>query len=293
VALPPLHTLRVFEAAARHRSFTRAARELHVTHGAVSRQIKALAGFVGAPLFVRAGRDMLPTPAAAALRDAVAAAFAHLDEALVAAAGRAPARPLVVSVLPSFAARWLVTRLPDFAARHPDIDVLLRATPIAEELGDGVDVVVRYGRGGWPGLEAVCLFREELFPVCSPRFRGGRLPRRPRDLLAVPLLHDVDEPWELWLRAMGVLQPAPRAGLSFNDSSHLLAAAVAGQGVALARSVLAADEIAAGRLVRVGRGVPARRAYYAAWPRRGADPRVTAFVRWLMAIKRARRTRLG
>ncbi len=284
MALPPLHTLRVFEAAARHRSFTRAARELHVTHGAVSRQVKALAEFLGAPLFVRRGRDMVPTPAAAALLESVAAAFQKLEEALATAAGRRPARPLVISVLPSFAARWLVTRLPDFAARHPDIDVLLRATPAVEELGDGVDMVVRYGRGGWRGLETVRLFPEELFPVCSPRFRNGRLPRRPRDLLSVPLLHDIDAPWELWLRAVGVAEPAPRAGLSFSDSSHLLAAAMAGQGVALARSVLAADELAAGRLVRVGRGVPARRAYYAAWPRRNADPRVDAFVRWLVAI---------
>jgi LysR family glycine cleavage system transcriptional activator len=284
--LPPLHTLRVFEAAARHRSFTRAAFELHVTHGAVSRQIKALAELVGAPLFDRRGRDMVPTPAASALMDSVAAAFRKLEEALAVAAGRRPGRPLVVSVLPSFAARWLVTRLPDFAARHPDIDVLLRATQAAEDPGDGVDAVVRYGRGGWTGLDAVRLFPEELFPVCSPRFRGGRLPRRPRDLLSVPLLHDVDAPWELWLRAVGVTEPAPPAGLSFSDSSHLLAAAMAGQGVALARSVLAADELAAGRLVRVGRAVPARRAYYVAWPRRHADPRVEAFVRWLVAISR-------
>lgn len=286
--LPPLHTLRVFEAAARHQSFTRAARELHVTHGAVSRQIKALAQFLGAPLFARRGRDMVPTPPASALMESLAAAFRRIEEALAACAGRGPARPLVVSVLPSFAARWLVTRLPDFAARHPDIDVLLRATPAVEELGGGVDMVVRYGRGGWPGLEAVRLLGEELFPVCSPRFRGGRLPRRPRDLLSVPLLHDIDEPWEVWLRAVGVAEPAPRAGLSFSDSSHLLAAAMAGQGVALARSVLAADELAAGRLVKVGRAVPTRRAYYAAWPRRNADPRVEAFVRWLVAVSRRR-----
>ena len=165
---PPLAALRVFEAAARHPNFSAAAHELHVTPGAVSRQVTALEARLGVALFVREARLMRLTPAGAQLAERLRVAFALLRDA-VRAAEQGEAQRVVVTVLPSFASRWLLSRLPAFAARHPQVDVDLRPSRevVSLERG-GIDLAIRYGRGRWPGTDARLLLRERLFPVCTP-----------------------------------------------------------------------------------------------------------------------------
>src|SRR5687767_7443865 len=185
--LPPLQTLRAFEAAARHLNFTRAAEELHLTHGAISHQIAALEARLGRKLFHRAGRGMRLDPAGEALAARLREQFAAIAQALEhARAPRAPAAALTVSVLPSFAAQWLLPRLPRFVERHPGIELNLQTTvALASFEDDGVMLALRYGQGTWPGLVAERLVDETLFPVAAPSLARGRLLRDPRALADV------------------------------------------------------------------------------------------------------------
>jgi LysR family glycine cleavage system transcriptional activator len=298
-ALPPLNALVAFEAAARHLGFTRAGAELGVTQAAVSHQIKALEEHLGRPLFRRLPRALLLTDEGQRLHQAVADALDRLEAATrEARGGPGPAR-LVVTVLPSFAARWLVPRLGRFYAAHPEIELHLLATAALVDLErENVDVGIRYGRGHYRGSVVHHLLDEELYPVCSPRLRDGRRPlRRPDDLRAHTLLHaESDADWRAWLDAVGARE-VPLRGPVFTDSSLLVQAAVAGQGVALGRSVLVHDELVAGRLVRLfprlQRRWPAARAYYVASPTsRARRPEVHAFLDWLQAEAGAYRREL-
>jgi LysR family glycine cleavage system transcriptional activator len=288
--LPPLNALRAFEASARHLSFTKAAGELNVTQAAVSHQIKALEARLGVALFKRLNRALLLTDAGQAYLPAVRDAFDAIARATaqVTRRGRPEPKVLTVSVLPSFAAKWLVPRLGRFREAHPDIDVRISADHHMTDFGrEDVDMAVRYGQGDYPGLDCVRLMTEDVFPVCSPRLLQGRHPlRTPADLRFHTLLHDdfrVD--WRIWLLAAGVQDVDPERGPAFTDSSMVVQAAVEGQGVALARSVLAAADLAAGRLVKpFDVSMPARWAYYAVCPKaRRDDRRIKAFRDWLLA----------
>ena len=285
--LPPLNALRAFEAAARHLSFTRAAEELFVTQAAVSHQVKALEEHLGRKLFRRLNRALLLTDDGQAYLPAVSRAFALLNEATRDLLTKETPGPLTVSALPSFAARWLVPRLGRFRKAWPDID--LRIDPSAELVdfaaGD-VDVGIRYGRGKYPGMRADWLMTEDIFPVCSPQLLEGDHPlREPDDLEHHVLLHDDGHgDWRTWLLAASVDRVDPARGPIFTDSSMLIQAAMAGQGVALARGVLAADELAAGRLVRpFTLSLPTEYAYYLVCPQETADrPKIVAFREWLL-----------
>jgi LysR family glycine cleavage system transcriptional activator len=287
--LPPLNALRAFEAAARHLSFTRAAAELFVTQAAVSHQMKALESHVGVKLFRRLPRRLLLTDEGQAYAREVSDAFTRLAAAT--ARLREPdaraARLLTVSVVPSFAARWLVPRLGRFRRRHPEIDV--RVSPQSEAADfarDDVDVGIRYGGGRYPGLRSDRLLDDELFPVCSPRL-AAKL-RTPRDLRHQVLLHDeTHEDWRTWLTSAGVAGEVDASrGPIFTDASMLLEAATGGQGVALGRRVLAGDALARGRIVRAFPRVPAlpsNRAYFVVAPRATAEQaRIRAFREWLL-----------
>ncbi len=285
--LPPLRALRAFEAAARHLSFTKAGAELFVTQAAVSHQIRALEEDLGVRLFRRMNRRLMLTEEGQRYLPAVSRAFDLLREATTALRAHDIPGPLTVSVLPSFAARWLVPRLGRFFARHPDIDLRIDPSVAICDFAQGdVDVGIRYGRGDYPGLRADRLLDEDIFPVCSPLLKAGPPGlHRPEDLRHHTLLHDDSHAdWRTWLLAAGVDGVDPERGTIFTDSSMLIQAAIAGQGVALARGVLVADALAAGRLVRPFRlSLPAEFAYYFVYPERvAAHPKVRAFRDWLL-----------
>ena len=286
--LPSLNALRAFEVAGRHLSFTRAARELNVTQAAVSHQIKALEAQLGVRLFRRAARGLLLTDTGQAYLADVREAFRRLMQATERLRVRDVAGVLTVSVLPSLASRWLIHRLGGFQERHPEIDVRVSADDRSVQFDrEDVDVAIRYGRGVYPGAEADLFLTEELFPVCSPRLMEGPHPlRHPSDLTHHMLLHD-DLPtnWAMWLKVAGATNVDPTRGPAFTDSGMVLQAAIDGMGVALGRSALAGDDLAAGRLIRpFDITLPADNAYYLVYPEHTANrPKIKAFRDWILA----------
>src|SRR6516162_8539574 len=205
--LPPMNTLPDFEAAARHLSFTKAAEELNVTHGAVSRQIKSLEDYLGVPLFRRLNRALRLTDEG----QVYARTVRELLDSLAAATRRvhsAKNAGLTVSTTFSFTSGWLVPRLGRFRALHPDVDVRMQANDrVADFTGDGVDLAIRYGRGNYPGLTAERLLSDDYAPVASPALLKGKYPlRRPPDLRHHVLLHEENNEvdWRMWLAAAGV-----------------------------------------------------------------------------------------
>ena len=282
--LPPMQALRAFEAAATTGSLTRAAEALHLTHGAISHQIKALEADLGVRLVERAGRGIRLTDEGQRFANRVRTAFAELASAVREMTDHANPRLLRVSVIPSFAARWLLPRMGRFLAAHPDIDLDVRANlALADFHREDTDVAIRYGFGDWPGLVSEHLFDEIVFPVCSPRYANGKLPARPADLARHVLLRSDSEFWKPWFEAAGLDWPEPSRGPMFNDSSHMLQAAAEGQGIALARSSLIGNDLLNGVLVRLFDVVmPAPRKYFLVYPPRLAGaPKLAAFRQWL------------
>jgi LysR family glycine cleavage system transcriptional activator len=251
--LPVLNALKSFEAAARHESFTRAAEELCVTQGAVSHQVKALEQELGIKLFNRerqrlviseAGREYL-----AVIRDALDRIAVGTERLMQ---GQ-HAGVLTISTSPDFAAKWLVHRLGRFSEAHPDIDLRVSATTHHVDFArEEVDLAVRHGDGNWTGLHVERLATEQLFPVCSPKLMASRRRlAKPADVLKFPLLHlETRRMWPAWLEAAGVRNADTSRGSVMNRASMLIDAAVDGQGIALARTTLAAWDLLSGRLVR-------------------------------------------
>ena len=286
--LPPLNALPSFEAAARHLSFSKAADELHVTHGAVSRAVRHLEDHLGVRLFVRATRSVRLTAVGSTYASEVREALDRVAAATITARGHQSSGTLNISTLDSFAAKWLVPRLFRFRRAHGDIDVRLSTSEkLADFVTDGIDVAIRYGRGQYPGLKVELLLEEDVFPVCSPAFLEGPHPlRAPADLVHYTLIHDdfhID--WAMWLRTAGVEGIDPHRGPTYNASSHAVQAAVLGEGVVLGRSALIADDLAAGRLVRpFALRMPAGLAYHLVYPPRALQRhKVKAFRDWLLA----------
>lgn len=282
--LPPMQALRAFEAAARERSLTKAAAALHVTHGAISHQIKALEEDLGVRLVERAGRGIRLTDEGERFASRVRAAFAELASAVAELAQRANPRRLRVSCMPSYGARWLLPRIGRFVAAHPDIDLDIGASPaLADFDRDAVDVAIRYGFGHWPGVASEHLADDAFFPVCSPHLAEGRLPKQPEDLKRYTLLRTEDEYWKPWFEAVGLDWPEPDRGPTFSDSSHLLQAAADGQGVALGRRSLIGKDLHNGVLVKpFAIEVPSPRRYYLVYPPRMREsPKLVAFRTWL------------
>ena len=293
--LPPLNALRAFEAAARHLSFTKAAEELHVTPAAISQQVKALEDHLGVKLFRRLTRALLLTDEGQAALPSLREGFDKLAEAMEHVREREATGVLTVSVPPSFGAKWLVPRLDRFRAAHPDIDVRIDAADqLVEFAREGVDMALRYGRGDYPGLRVDMLFTEEASPVCSPRLlEGQRTLREPADLRHHTLLHvdwkmqsEAAPNWRMWLRAAGVHDIDPGRGPRFSIEIMVVQAALESHGVALTGSVLVADDLAAGRLVRpfdLSIPAPLNFSYYVVSPEATADqPRIVAFREWVM-----------
>ena len=283
--IPPMQALRAFEAAARTGSLTRAAEALSVTHGAISHQIKALEESLGVRLIERAGRGIRVTDSGERLAARMRAALAEIADAVREASERANPRQLRVSVMPSFAARWLLPRLGSFIACHPDIDLDVRSSmALVDFRRDDADVAIRHGFGNWPDVKAEYILSDTYFPVCSPRL-APRLPGEPRDLARYTLLRANDEFWKPWFDAVGLDWPEPARGPIFNDSALMLQAAVDGQGIALARKSLLGNDVRNGLLVRLfDIDVAAPRRYYLVYPPRLAgSPKLAAFRGWLLA----------
>jgi len=294
--LPPLNSLRAFEAAARHLSFTKAASELHVTPAAISHQIKALEEHCGAVLFRRLTRSLALTETGQAALPALREGFDKLAEAAERLSPMVESGVLTVSVAPSFAAKWLLPRLERFRETQPGFDIRIDATHgLADFDTGGIDIALRYGRGDYPGLVSERLMAETVFPVCSPGLLGGdRAISRPADLARHTLIHvswqsaDAEAPnWRMWLKAAGMETIDAKRGPRFNMDSMAIQAAIDGQGVALANGALVADDLAFGRLVR-----PFQRTtdettmfcYYVVYPEmHGQNRKVRAFRDWVMA----------
>ncbi len=284
-SLPSFEALRVFEVAARHGSFTRAAEELHVTHGAISHRIKSLEAQLRVALFQRRGNNMVLTDDGTKLFASVNLAIGEISRGIERLGGKSERSELTVSLLPVMAARWLIPRLSGFHARHPHIGINVRTSlTLANFEKDGIDLAIRYGAGKWPGLRAIKLADEELFPVCSPNFNEGRLPTSPAELLEFPLLRDLNLPWERWFAHVGVTWKGKLRGTSFTDANLVLQAAVGRQGIALARSSIVSDEILSGRLIRLfEHGLPTAYSHFIVYPERSERlAKVVVFRDWLL-----------
>ena len=288
-SLPSTAALRAFEAAARHLSFTGAAVELSRTQGAVSHQISELETRLGVTLFERKARGIALTESGRSYLPFARESLDRLRAGNDALRRQADDHVLTVSCSPNFASKWLVPRLGEFIAAHPDIDLRISATLQHVTFdGDGIDLAVRHGDGSWPDLNVSQLCQETLFPVCSPHVAPSinRI-KCVDDLAEYVLIHDRDRSgWKNWLEAIGATVDAfdLDRGPVFNQTSLAIDAAVAGQGIALARSALASLDLGADRLVRpVPEEVPAEFAYWIVCPKpNAAQPKIRRFRQWLL-----------
>jgi len=251
--LPPLNAIRAFEAAARHLSITLAAEELSVTPGAVSRQIKGLEDALGLQLLRRGHRQIALTRQGSDYYRAVTRALETLREATRRLKRRGQRQPLKIRAYTTFAMRWLIPRLSGFHAAHPGIEVLLKASldPVDFRKED-IDGAIRLGDGHWTGAHSYRLVDNILAPVASPvLLKAGARLRRPADLAQHTLLHSIARPddWARWLEAAGAADKVDaRAGMTHESSAMAYAAAVEGQGIAMAQLFLVEKDLADGRL---------------------------------------------
>ncbi len=250
--LPPLNSLKAFEAAARHLSFTKAADELFVTQAAVSHQIKALEEFLSMKLFLRKNRSLLLTEEGQSYFLDLKDIFHAIQDATERLLAKGAKGAITVALPPSLAIQWLVPRISDFTRLNPEIDVRIKAVDFDEGfLADDIDVAIYYGRGKWAGLHADKLHADYLTPVCAPSlFQGNKPLEVLEDLQHHQLLHDASrEAWKNWVRHFNVPGINVEQGPIFSHSMLVLQAAALGQGIALGHSVLVRPELAAGRLI--------------------------------------------
>jgi LysR family glycine cleavage system transcriptional activator len=290
-ALPALDLLVGFEAAARHLSFTRAGEELYLTQSAVSRQIKELEEQLGVPLFQRRHRALALTPEGQQFYAAAAQVLVTMRAATDRLRSRTGRRAIALTTTHSFAALWLIPRLAGFTRAHPEADVRITADTRVQDLErDGLDIAIRHGPPSLAGPNAIRLFGERVFPVCSPKLLARKQLKNPEDLKNHVLLQ-YDDPdgrhpwlhWKTWLEVAGIADLRAAGTLSFSGYEQIIPAAVAGHGVALGRTPLVRDLLASKELVAPFKSSadPAR-AYFAIVSKRAAGrPEVAAFVDWL------------
>lgn len=289
--LPSLNALRAFEAAARHLNFTKASEELFVTQAAVSQQIKLLEDQMALKLFRRVGRSVLLTEEGQELLPRLTAIFDELAEACRDAQNKTEQGALVISTTDSFAALWLLPRLRLFREAHPEIDVRLSAVDrLVDFSRDDVDLALRHGSGQYDGVDVLPLMPDEVFPVCSPALMAGpKAPKTPEDLKNHSLICDgFPGAWERWLKAADLKPDNFTMDLIISHSHLVYQAARSGQGIAIGRAVMVADDLAAGRLVKpFDLSVPSPTGYYIVAAQGGLDrPKAKSFVNWLVGIVR-------
>ena len=292
-----LNALRAFEASARHQSFSSAAQELNVTPAAVGQMVRSLEDGLGVTLFHRgvSGRSrLIPTDVAELALPDIRAGFDRLSLGMRRLREGSRGGILTVAVSPAFAAKWLLPRIERFHELYPETDIRLDTNlrPV-DFVTQEIDIGVRYGRGQWAGLVADKLMDEQVFPVCSPEWlaRNTKL-RKPRDLAGKALIHDLSvdmqigfASWNEWLSKAGAAEINASRGMQINSSAAVLQAAIDGQGVALARSALAHEDVVQGRLVRLFPDVDLKSelAYYVVYRDEcAALPKLLAFREWLI-----------
>lgn len=285
--LPPLNALRFFEAAARHRSFVRAAEELHVTPAAVSQQIKLLEEYLGVTLFKR-GKSLALNESAKDSMHLISDAFDQLERAMLRVRSGSIAGPLTISAPPAFASRWIIPRLRDFYARYPDVEIHLLATRRVVDFSmEEVDMAIRFGSSNHPGLSAERLMPEAIVPVAVPKV--ARSIKSPADLARAKLIEDdwhvrsgTFPEWTTLLATLGVVD-APLNVRRFGDSDLALEAATNGLGVTLAWHSLVRDDIQSRRLVQIlNYSIPSDLSYQLVMPRnKTMVSKVAAFRAWM------------
>jgi LysR family glycine cleavage system transcriptional activator len=284
--LPPLATLRAFEAAARHLSFKRAADELAVTPTAISHQIRLLEETLGQKLFERRTRRVIMTSAAQTLYTPLRDSFDAIAQAVERVSAIKAASTVTLTATMAFTSKWLVPRASSFRERFPGVNLrLLASDDVIDLITGGADIAVRYGAGTYPGCRSQLLFQETFAPVCSPHLNV----RTPADLEHHALIHSewrqVDEiapTWPRWYAKAGLPYQRPGSDIVFTDETHAIQAAVAGQGIALAGVTLVADELATGTLtVPLGPTLTGRGFYLVIPDSHLEDARVGAAREWL------------
>ena len=284
--LPPLNALRTFEAAARLSSFTRAADELCVTHGAVSQQIRALEDYFGRPLFDRVHGKVALNSAGTKLLPDICSSLERIENAIARVAVADSSEILTVNVTTIFASHWLMSRLRDFQQKYPDILVHLAPSPsFPDNLGLGVDVAIRWGATNMANVHVEKLIDVDTFIACAPSLITGERPlRQPSDLLAHNLIHDDNgQAWEALLTKLGVEGRKRGKELFYADFGLALQEAVEGGGLIVAGSLLAARDLEAGRLViPFDCFIPNRKDYHLYYAEHAASqPKVELFCAWI------------
>lgn len=286
--LPPLNALKAFEAAARLESFSRAAAELHVTHGAVSKHVALLEHWLGVKLFTRIPGGVVPTAACRSYRQEIASAFDRIVTATADLARGSHPDALAINAPPTFTIRWLVPRLSKFQIRNPALEI--RLSTLRSDAGTALrsaDLVIRRGPPAWRGVDSRLFLHEAITPVCAPGLLRRRPMRVPSDLARTVWLYADARPddWSVWLREAGASGLAPQRSLHFDHSSLSLEAAIDGMGVAMGPLSMIRAELEAGSLVApFPKRIAETPGYYAiAGRNRADDPRIRQFMDWLGA----------
>lgn len=295
--LPPLNSIRAFEATARHLSFSKAADELNVTPGAVSQQVKVLEDYLKLKLFKRKNRLILLTDEAQICLPLLSEGLDKLSQGINIIHEHSINKPLTITASATFASRWLLPRLTDFHKQFSDIDVRIEASNLLADLvNDDIDVGIRFGDGNYPGLETDYLFSQKVIPVCHPSLlEGDNKINVPEDLKNHTLLHPGNDSfylndnthidWEMWFATVGVKDIDLKHGLHYSQYSLLLDAVIRGQGIALVGDTVISDEIKSGHLIKLfdDTDIPLSFSYFLAYSKSKANlPRVKIFRQWLL-----------
>jgi LysR family glycine cleavage system transcriptional activator len=294
--LPPMSAIRVFEAAARHQSFTRAAEELGMTQAAVSYQIKVLEDRVGTSLFTRLPRHVVLTEKGLQLAPAVTEAFEALRAAFDGVDDTVQTM-ISLTTTHTLASNWLVPRLGGFRTRYPGISVQITINnAITDLISQGFDIGIRSGRGDWPDVEKDLLFENLVGPVCSPALLANVEMREPADLLSLPLLSPGDPWWQQWFKLAGVeaadLSRRTDYSLGFQQLEGM--AAVTGQGVAIVNRAFFREELASGRLVQPFQMMLDVGSYWLVYPKaRRRYAKIQAFRDWILGVVEAEKAGSG
>ncbi|MCL4108039.1 UNVERIFIED_CONTAM: hypothetical protein GTU68_017067 [Idotea baltica] len=294
--LPPLNSIRAFEATARHLSFSKAADELNVTPGAVSQQVKVLENYLNLKLFKRKNRLILLTDDAQICLPLLSEGLDKLSQGIEAIREQNNDKPLTITAPPALTSYWLLPRLTNFQKQFPEIDVRLDANnELADLVNDDIDVGIRFGTGEYSGLDADFLFSQSVIPVCSPQLlQGEHKIQTPEDLKNFTLLHAQGDfymtdnthiDWDMWFATVGAKGGNTTHGLHFSQHNFLVDAAIRGQGVALVGDVTISDELETGQLVKIfdNTDIPLNFSFFLVYSNTKAKlSRIKIFRQWLL-----------